>query len=183
MALEIPAYCPTCRALYPSGIVLGEGASATLLGNVSNCPRGHTTQVLEGTMEVRDGVLHVQRQRIEKIKRLALKAVSGKTDAEEALKAIEVLAPSLAPVIKVFGKNKVLLAIALLAWFAVEMTKALHPGGGSPQPIHIENRPTIINQISTPQTAPSGVHALPTPDKTSKRKKRRLRGKQHSGRK
>jgi hypothetical protein len=188
MSVHIPAYCPICRALYPSGIVLGEGSQITASNNLSNCPRGHTTRVLEGTFQVRDGVLHIQGQNAERIRKLALKAVKGQADADEALKTIEAIAPSLGPIIKLFGKNNTLLAVALILWFTVEITKALHPSGGHSRPIHIENRPTIINKITIDEGMSAHAELTPTnrsvthnKNENSKRKKRRLRGKQRSG--
>ena len=92
------------------------------------------TEVMDGAFEIRDGVLTIfdetgSQPIIERLRKLAQDAVAGKTDPEEAIKAIEQLAPGLAPILKAFGKNNTLLAIALALWFIVEMTKALHPAG------------------------------------------------------
>ncbi|MBR1236170.1 hypothetical protein [Bradyrhizobium sp. AUGA SZCCT0182] len=142
-----------------------------------------------GTFQVRDGVLQIttasgSESVLGHIRRLAADAISGKTEADEAIKAIEALAPSLSPILKLVGKNNSLLGLALLLWFIVEMTKALNPSSGASKPIHIENRPTIINQITIDKSISAHAELAPTDSgvanhkhQDSKRKKRRLRGK------
>jgi hypothetical protein len=138
MHIQIPAYCAKCNAFFSSGFALGPGARINIESCRSTCPRGHITQVLDGAFEIRDGVLTIfdgagSQPVMERLRKLAQDAVAGKADPEEAIKAIEQLAPSLAPILKAFGKNNLLLAIAVALWFIVEMTKALHPPAGIEQ--------------------------------------------------
>lgn len=177
MHLQIPAYCAKCNAFFASGFALGPFARVQLESCKSACPQGHLTQVLDGAFEIRDGVLTVfdgtgSQPVMERLKKLAQDAVAGKSDPEEAIKAIEQLAPGLAPVLRAFGKNNSLLAIALALWFIVEMTKALHPAGGDrATSVKIENNPTILNQVTI---SSEEVRSAPGPrEKLSKRAKRR----------
>jgi hypothetical protein len=170
-------------------MAVGAGGKITNLGSSTfQCPRGHTSLVPEGTFEVRDGVVAITTASgsepvLERIRRLASDAVRGKTDSDEAIKAIEALAPSLSPIFKLVGKNNSLVGLALLLWFIVEMTKAFNPGTGN-KPIHIENRPAIVNQITIDKGVSAHAELGPTDrgisnhkSKQSKRKQRRLRGK------
>jgi hypothetical protein len=190
MIFQIPIFCAQCNTVYSSGIALGAGATIGIENSVSQCPRGHMSPIPDGTFQVRDGVLQIttasgSESVLQHIRRLASDAISGKTEADEAIKAIEALAPSLSPILKLIGKNNSLLALALLLWFIVEMTKVLNPGGtGASKPIHIENRPTIINQITVDKGISAHAELSPTDrgvtnhkNQDSKRKKRRLRGK------
>jgi hypothetical protein len=178
MVFQIPIFCAQCNTIYPSGIALGQGASISIKNSVYGCPRGHDSQIPDGTFSVRDGLVQVSTESgsepvLERIRRLATDAVKGKSNAEEAIKAIESLAPGLSPVLKLAGTNNSLLVLALLLWFIVEMTKAFNAGSVS-NPIHIENRPTIINKITIDSNISSNFIR---DDKNSKRKQRRLRGK------
>lgn len=187
MIFQIPNYCPQCNTIYPSGIALGSDSQMGIEDCVSVCPRGHDCSIPDGTFSVRDGLVEISTKAgsepvLDRIRRLASDAIKGKSDPDEAIKAIEALAPSLSPVIKLVGKNNALLALALLLWFVVEMTKAFTAGGAT-KPIHIENRPTIENKITIEQRisknaelGPSDSSVSRKDDKNSKRKKRRLRG-------
>jgi hypothetical protein len=179
-AFQIPIFCAQCNTVYPSGIALGAGASISIQNSVFGCPRGHDSPIPDGTFKVRDGVVQISTVSgsepvLERIRRIASDAVNGKSDTEDAIKAIEALAPSLSPILKLAGNKSSLLALALLLWFIVEMTKALS-GSSASKPIHIENRPTTINTIAIDRTAASNTPEL-SPTKNSKRKQRRLRGK------
>ena len=83
-----------------------------------------------GTFQVRDGLVEIttvagSEPILERIRRLADDAVKGRTDPDDAIKAIETLAPSLGPILKLVGnKNSVVAGLALLLWFVVQMTKA-----------------------------------------------------------
>ena len=60
--ISVPAYCPTCHSLFPSGIALGQGAAnVRMTNNVSGpCPNGHMGLVMDGTFDVIDGALHIK---------------------------------------------------------------------------------------------------------------------------
>lgn len=178
MLFNIPQYCPQCRAVYPTGIVLDETASIGISSCQFGCPKGHTSSILEGTFRARDGVLHVfgaggdSRPVLERIRQLAEAAIAGDTDQNAAIDAIAALAPSLAPMLKATKGSSGLVALALVLWFIVEMTKAFNSGDSSqPRPIIIQNTPTVVNEITIGQNLPHQVY------KSSKRKKQRDRGK------
>src|SRR5687768_4285772 len=57
---QIPAVCGTCGTMFPSGIVMGEGASATFVGNTAGpCPNcGGMGRIPDGLWEAtRDATL------------------------------------------------------------------------------------------------------------------------------
>jgi hypothetical protein len=192
VAYQIPIFCEQCNTIYPSGIALGGHARINIRNSAYGCPRGHFCPIPDGAFQVRDGVVEISTASgssepvLERIRRLASDAIKGKTDAEEALQAIEAIAPSLSPILKLFGHNNSLLVLALLLWFIVEMTKALHPADAG-KPIHIENRPTIVNKIAIEKGVSANAELAPTNssvsnhnNQNSNRKKRRLRGKQRN---
>jgi hypothetical protein len=97
----IPAYCPTCHALFPSGFAIGEGVTAGFDGNVAGpCPNGHMGQVLDGTISAINGVLHlkeagkVSKHVLERIQALASDAQKGRVDPQDALDEALALLPS-----------------------------------------------------------------------------------------
>jgi hypothetical protein len=99
--IVIPAYCPTCHALFPSGFAKGEGVTAGFEGNIAGpCPNGHMGQVLDGTISAINGVLYlkeagkVSKHVLDRIHALARDAQKGKVDPQEALNEALELLPS-----------------------------------------------------------------------------------------
>jgi hypothetical protein len=187
MHFQLPVYCPECNAIYGGVMQMVAGATVVMQNVKFQCPRGHTTQMPDGTIEVRDGVVHIAAPGeesipvLEKIRRLAQEAVEGKTDADTAIAAISEIAPSLAPLLKATKGSGALVVLALLLWFVVQMTNALQSERRSGTVV--DNRPTVINQITINERVPKATELAPTDRgvKHSKRKKRRLRGKEKSG--
>jgi hypothetical protein len=110
MIFQIPIFCAQCNTVYPSGIALGPNATIGIQNSIFGCPRGHDSPIPDGTFSVRDGLVQIHTASgsepvLEKIRRLASDAVKGKSDANDAIKAIEALAPSLAPILKVAGNR------------------------------------------------------------------------------
>jgi hypothetical protein len=178
MIFQIPIFCEQCKTVYPSGIALDASSSINIANSVYGCPRGHESPIPDGTFSVRDGLVQIRTELgsepvLERIRRLASDAIKGKSDADDTIKAIEALAPSLSPILKLAGKQNSLLVLALILWFIVEMTKAINPSSTT-KPIHIENRPIVTSNISVDANV---VGRSYEDSSTSKRKQRRIRGK------
>lgn len=168
---------------------MASGASIGISDVLGRCPRGHSTTVLDGTYDIMDGALRLRdapestRAMLESIRQIAIDAVRGRVEQQEAADAIAELAPCLAPILKATKNPNLLLLLALILWFVVEMTKAMGDKSKT-APIIIENRPTIINEVTAQNGAPpqpafsARDRSVQTYDpKHSKRKERRVRGK------
>ena len=178
---SIPAYCPTCKALYSnSAFALGANAVFNLSNCSTICPKGHSARFLDGSFSLQNSVLELATNSPETLnilRRLAEQVMEGELGQQEAAEQIVELAPSLAPIFN--RKSSDLLPwFALLVYLVVELAKAgLGNSGASQVP------PVIINQIITQQ---NNEQAVPSPSETetwsldksrSKRQKRRDQGK------
>lgn len=106
-AINIPAYCSECNDFFPSGFVVDNVIRATFENNYSNCPKGHTTKVIDGTFNALNGVLEIVKmgdvtaEHIEKLIGLSAQVKSNKISPEDALSEVySTVTAELARVIK-----------------------------------------------------------------------------------
>jgi hypothetical protein len=117
--INIPAYCPTCGAIFPTGFLLSDGINFGIKNcQVGPCPNGHMGHIMDGTFDIVKGVVNlknigpVSQEVLAKIKALAKNAESGNTDPKIALDEIaEFLPHDLAAAIKKLGAQNPLVAI------------------------------------------------------------------------
>jgi hypothetical protein len=121
--INIPAYCTTCGAIFPSGISFSDGSKNIVIKNchVGPCPNGHMGRIMDGTFDIIEGILNlknagpVSQEVLAKIKALAQNAESGNTDPKVALDEIaEFLPRDSAAAIKKLGAQNPLVAILIL---------------------------------------------------------------------
>jgi hypothetical protein len=108
VATAIPAFCLTCGLAFESSLIgFVEGASVermTLIGNRETCPRcGAMAETLEGTFNVRDGVIEVlaasdlTRDRLARLGEVHRSVRSGAIGIEDAAQQIAEELPAIAP--------------------------------------------------------------------------------------
>jgi hypothetical protein len=133
--INIPTYCPTCGAIFQSGVVVDNGVNIRIRNLDSGpCPNGHTGHIMDGTFNVIEGILNlrdagpVSQDVLAKMLVLAQNAGSGKTDPKIALNEIaEFLPRDLAAAVKKFGAQDPLAAI--LIFLAILGSLAVAAGG------------------------------------------------------
>lgn len=189
MIISIPAICPQCGAVFPSGFAIGGNASVAVEGCQSGpCPNGHMGIVPNGTYNLVNGILQISRgefgnaKDLQRIFAIATAARESKKPASAALDEIAALLPSdAAAAIKQLGSKNPLAAIlivftvvcAIIGTAGNAMTsvgsaiKALFPSDPPPQTTIINQNTTIIN---LPAAAYRSYNSVP---KTLNRKERR----------
>ncbi|HEV7433463.1 MAG TPA: hypothetical protein VGO22_01105 [Pseudorhizobium sp.] len=133
--ISIPAVCPTCGAVYPSGIAVGEGSKNYFEGNRSMCPNGHWGNVPNGTYSVADGILRISRgafgsiSDLTKIRDLAQAVEDRKVEAPDALAEIlRYLPPESSAAVEQLRLSP--LAVVMFIFYLV--TSILGAAGGLP---------------------------------------------------
>lgn len=118
----LPAFCPTCGSVFPSGFAMSEGGTAIHEGNRSGpCPKGHMGIVLDGTYTFFDGLLKLARSGpgsetvIARIRDLAYSAKEDPSKAEDALKEVlQYLPPESAAAVASFGNSPIVTLMFIL---------------------------------------------------------------------
>ena len=118
--VNIPAFCDTCGAAFPSGFAFENCSNVHLSGNKSGpCPRcGGMGSVPDGVFNFTENVIEILSAPSRTIEQLATlseilkSAARGKKSSEEIAKEIEEKVPDLSPVAKYIPKN----AAELVAW-------------------------------------------------------------------
>lgn len=121
--VNIPAFCDTCGAAFPSGFVLENCSNVHLQGNKSGpCPRcGGMGSVIDGVFNVAGNVIEIlsaPQRTIESLQKLAeilKEAAVNKQPAEEISKSIEKELPEYSSISKYIPKN----ATELVAWLTL----------------------------------------------------------------
>jgi hypothetical protein len=189
MNFEIPVYCPQCKAIYRSGLVLDETSRIGVgAGNMFTCPKGHLAELTEGPFDARDGVLRVRDAHgvsapaWQKIHDVASQALSGEITQDDAIEAITLLAPDLGPMLRLSKGKGFFAVLAIVLWFVVQM---MGKSNSEVSPIFIENRQTSVGQvtinenIASPTTLAQRDRSAQQEDRQrSKRKQRRMAGKE-----
>jgi hypothetical protein len=159
--INIPAYCPTCETLFPSGIVLDSCASIGVNNCEAACPNGHTGRIMDGTFDVIEGLLNIRdagpvsKEVLAKMQALAQDAAEGRIDPKTALDEIaEFLPKDSAAAIKKLGADNPLTAILIIlviistlinvAGGIATVYRTLNPSAPVPSSI-INNNITITN--------------------------------------
>lgn len=119
MLFQIPAVCPTCSAVFPSGIAMDETAIIHCERNRAGpCPNGHMGLIPDGTYSVLNGFLQLSRGQfgaksdLKTIHTIAVEAQNGSRPLGSAIDAIAALLPDdAAAAVRKFGTDNPLGAI------------------------------------------------------------------------
>lgn len=166
VAFNIPAVCPTCRAVFPSGFVLGEGGQASIDNcGAGPCPNGHMGVILDGTYSAIDGLYRFfmspeGRPAVQKIYEVVRDVAAQEKTPDAGLTEIASFMPSdLGAAVKKLGSKNpltaflVLLAmissLALIGSNVATIYKTLSPNAPTPPTIILNGNPTIINQSAS----------------------------------
>lgn len=92
--VDVPGICPTCGAVFPSGIVVPDGAILNWLGNVVGpCPNGHMGVIPDGTYQILRGLRWISASDLAKVRLIAESARAQREDPAIALDEIASLLP------------------------------------------------------------------------------------------
>jgi hypothetical protein len=72
MAVRIPAYCPSCGAIFPAPVALGPGAKVTFTNVSTNCPFCGGTAMLDGEFRGAEGAIEIIRSKAITAERLKI---------------------------------------------------------------------------------------------------------------
>ncbi len=110
---RVPAFCPTCYLLFPSGLVVAEGGSVGLFDSVTNCPRcGGEANFANGIYEAAGNILKITQDPNFKTELLAGLAgifhnpVESDEELEKAAEAAEKIHPGFGELVRLAYKKK-----------------------------------------------------------------------------
>jgi hypothetical protein len=193
--MRIPAICPQCEAIFPSGFDLDESLASFEGCTSGPCPKGHMGIVPDGTYSVFNGILRISRgehgdlKDLQRMFAIARAASSGEKPTERAIEEIASLLPEeAAKVIRRLGSRNPLYVITFIICILrvlgtavsglVGGIKAIFPDAPVPQTVINDYSITFINP---PTGAGSCDNAVSEPSKREQRRLRRMRRKQHIG--
>ena len=108
MSTQIPAYCPSCGAVFASRLLLsGDVSNLTLQGNKESCPFcGGMADTAEGVFDIAKDIISVisapriTHQMLSTFSVAVERAYAKKTPPEELIKTAEAIDPSLGKTIR-----------------------------------------------------------------------------------
>jgi len=160
---QIPAVCPTCKAVFPSGVVVGEGSTIVMENcSAGPCPNGHMGIVLDGTYSAVDRLHAYFRSPealavAEHIKLIAKQIADNEKTPDAGLSEITDLLPKdVGAAVKKLGSHNpitalliVLAVIGSIVGIGANVAtayKSLSPTAPVVPPIIINANPTMSNQ-------------------------------------
>jgi hypothetical protein len=188
-AQSIPAFCPTCRAFFKTGMIVTQYGKLEVGvdGMRTDCPNGHIAYYLGGTYTIYNGLLKIAEYNPEilaNIRDAAENGITGKTSPKEAISKIGVLAPSVSHAIKEqFGFHDSVALLNLLVSIIACVIAAIGVFNPNPPPQTI----VINNDITIPNTTASEYHpdsSIPHPlTKEQVRKRKEMQRKKEKRKK
>jgi hypothetical protein len=121
MAIALPAFCPTCKTVFPSGFVVQQATNTSFSGNRATCPVCHNpdAKVIDGTFDIASDVIKIisaPEFTVEILKAFAAIAKSlseGKIPEQQAISEANNLSPKLGQLLR--GAANKLTDVALIA--------------------------------------------------------------------
>lgn len=177
MAIAMPAWCPTCNAMVDGsgGIHIENSTHVTLEDCTITCPKcWGTARIIEGTFNVRDGIIDVvtaspwTRAKLAEFQS-ALRWAIGNFDRDPAAAATRLTAanPEMAPflqrmIFESWSRTDVIAALALLVAI-ISAVLAARGGGDTVYNITTVDVDNYLNSVPPNSVAPSGDDRSPTP--------------------
>jgi len=169
--VNIPAFCDTCGAAFPSGFALENCSNVHLSGNKSGpCPRcGGMGSVPDGVFNVTGNVIEILSapnrtfQQLSALSEILKSAASGKKSSEEIAKEIEDKVPVLSPVAKYMPKNATEL-VAWLTFILLAIQTINHLGDDDAPDVNI-----ILNQSVEKSMRPENYYPFAIPQTPNSR--------------
>jgi hypothetical protein len=120
---RIPAFCPNCRLLFPTGLVVAEGATVGLFGTITNCPRcGGDADFPDGIYEAVGKLLKLTQDPKFKAEMLATlsgifeRPVGSDDELEASARDAEALHPGLGNLVRLAHKKRIWTVFAFLVF-------------------------------------------------------------------
>lgn len=168
--VNIPAFCDSCGAAFPSGFAFENCTNVQLTGNKSGpCPRcGGMGSVPDGVFNFTENVIEIlsaPNRTIEQLSALSAilkSAASDKKSSDEIAKEIEDKVPDLSPIARFMPKN----ATELVAWltFVLLAIQTINQLGEDDSP----DVTIILNQSVEESMKPENYYPFEAPSPPSR---------------
>ena len=126
---RVPAFCPNCRFLFGSVVVVAEGASVGLFNTTTNCPKcGGDADFADGIYEAVGDLLKLTQdpkfkaELLDRLSEILERPVGSEDEVEASARAAEALHPGLGDLVRRAYKKGIWVVFALYMLSKCDLT-------------------------------------------------------------